>query len=138
MFGPPCAALSSGDRHRREGAAAGARCDVAPPCMDALAHILLSLLALLGGGPGAARDSATPRRPIPQGVPFAISDDAAQRAFPSELLVARAVGISAARAVRRLVRDRAAATRASARSRAIPPTTGRRSTPTWRATAAPA
>ena len=31
-------------------------------------------------------------------MPFAISDDAAQRAFPSELLVARAVGMSAARA----------------------------------------
>ena len=34
----------------------------------------------------------------PQGVTFAISDDAAQRAFPSELLVARAMGLSAARA----------------------------------------
>ena len=67
-------------------------------CMDALAHILLSLLALLsagaGGGPRAMRDATTAN---PQGVPFAISDDAAQRAFPSELLVARAAGLSAAR-----------------------------------------
>ncbi len=66
--------------------------------MDALAHILLSLLALLaaGGdtGPRAQRDATTAN---PQGVPFAISDDAAQRAFPSELLVARAAGMSAAR-----------------------------------------
>jgi hypothetical protein len=66
--------------------------------MDALAHILLSLLALLGAGAGtgprALRDATTAN---PQGVPFAISDDAAQRAFPSELLVARAVGVSAAR-----------------------------------------
>src|SRR4249919_1310780 len=66
--------------------------------MDALAHILLSLLALLaaGGdtGPRARQDATTAN---PAGVPFAISDDAAQRAFPSELLVARAVGISAAR-----------------------------------------
>jgi hypothetical protein len=66
--------------------------------MDALAHILLSLLALLGVSPGSAppamRD-ATPSNPA--GVPFAISDDAAQRAFPSELIAAHAVGISAAR-----------------------------------------
>jgi hypothetical protein len=64
--------------------------------MDALAHILLSLLALLGAGAGppAQRDATTAN---PGGVPFAISDDAAQRAFPSELLVARAIGISAAR-----------------------------------------
>ncbi len=64
--------------------------------MDALAHILLSLLALfsVGGGPPAQRDATTAN---PQGVPFAISDDAAQRAFPSELLVAHAVGVSAAR-----------------------------------------
>ena len=64
--------------------------------MDALAHILLSLLALLGAGAGppAQQDATTAN---PQGVPFAISDDAAQRAFPSELLVARAVGVSAAR-----------------------------------------
>ena len=66
--------------------------------MDALAHILLSLLALLaaGGdtGPRAQRDATTAN---PQGVPFAISDDAAQRAFPSELLVARAAGLSSAR-----------------------------------------
>ena len=49
--------------------------------MDALAHILLSLLALLaaGGdtGPRAQRDATTAD---PQGVPFAISDDAAERA----------------------------------------------------------
>lgn len=63
--------------------------------MDALAHFLLSLLALLGTGAAPARQDATTANPT--GVPFAISDDAAQRAFPSELLVARAVGISAAR-----------------------------------------
>jgi hypothetical protein len=62
--------------------------------MDALAHLLLSLLALLGAGAPARQDATTAN---PDGVPFAISDDAAQRAFPSELLVARAVGISAAR-----------------------------------------
>lgn len=64
--------------------------------MDALAHILLSLLALFGAGtgPSAQRDATTAN---PQGVPFAISDDAAQRAFPSELFVARAVGLSGAR-----------------------------------------
>ncbi|MDX6617879.1 MAG: polysaccharide biosynthesis protein PslG [Gaiellales bacterium] len=67
--------------------------------MDALAHILLSLLALMGAGPGdagpaALRDATTAN---PAGVPFAISDDAAQRAFPSELLAANAVGLSAAR-----------------------------------------
>ena len=66
--------------------------------MDALAHILLSLLALLaaGGdtGPRAQRDATTAN---PQGMPFAISDDAAQRAFPTELLVARAAGLSAVR-----------------------------------------
>jgi hypothetical protein len=64
--------------------------------MDALAHILISLLTLLsaGSGPPAQRDATTAN---PQGVPFAISDDAAQRAFPSELLVAHAIGISAAR-----------------------------------------
>jgi hypothetical protein len=66
--------------------------------MDALTHILLSLLALVGAGAGAGplaqRDATTAN---PQGVPFAISDDAAQRAFPSELFVARAVGVSAAR-----------------------------------------
>jgi len=67
--------------------------------MDALAHILLSLLALLGAGPGDAgpanlRDATTAN---PAGVPFAISDDAAQRAFPSELLAAHAIGLSAAR-----------------------------------------
>ncbi|MDX6596718.1 MAG: polysaccharide biosynthesis protein PslG, partial [Gaiellales bacterium] len=67
--------------------------------MDALAHMLFALLALLGGssGPGAlAQRNATTANP--QGVTFAISDDAAQRAFPSELLVARAMGLSAARA----------------------------------------
>jgi hypothetical protein len=67
--------------------------------MDALAHLLFSLLALLGSNPGA--DSPAPRNATtanPQGVTFAISDDAAQRAFPSELLVARTVGMSAARA----------------------------------------
>ena len=67
--------------------------------MDALAHILLALLAVFGASPGAGpraqRDATTAN---PQGVPFAISDDAAQRAFPSELIVARAVGMSAARA----------------------------------------
>src|SRR5258706_15544600 len=68
--------------------------------MFAHAHILISLLGLLGAGTGGAgppaqRDATTAN---PQGVPFAISDDAAQRAFPSELLVARAVGFSAARA----------------------------------------
>jgi hypothetical protein len=67
--------------------------------MDALTHMLLSLLALMGATPGtgppAQRDATTAN---PQGVPFAISDDAAQRAFPSELLVARAIGLSAARA----------------------------------------
>jgi hypothetical protein len=65
--------------------------------MDALAHILLALLAVLGPGSGPAvpRDATTAN---PQGVPFAISDDAAQRAFPSELIVARALGVSAARA----------------------------------------
>jgi hypothetical protein len=67
--------------------------------VDALAHILLSLLALMGAGPGdagpaALRDATTAN---PAGVPFAISDDAAQRAFPSELLAANAVGLSAAR-----------------------------------------
>src|SRR6476469_4741653 len=65
--------------------------------MDALAHMLLALLALLGGGSGAPeqRNATTAN---PQGVTFAISDDAAQRAFPSELLVARTMGLSAARA----------------------------------------
>ncbi len=67
--------------------------------MDALAHILLSLLALLGAGtggagPAALRDATTAN---PGGVPFAISDDAAQRAFPSELIAAHAIGLSAAR-----------------------------------------
>src|SRR5450432_1860060 len=66
--------------------------------MDALAHILLSLLSLLGvgagSGPPALRDATTAN---PAGVPFAIADDAAQRAFPSELLVARAAGLSATR-----------------------------------------
>jgi hypothetical protein len=67
--------------------------------MDALAHILFSLLALLGStggsGPREQRNATTAN---PQGVTFAISDDAAQRAFPSALLVARAIGLSAARA----------------------------------------
>ena len=67
--------------------------------MDALAHMLFALLALLGSGSGPAdpvlRNATTAN---PQGVTFAISDDAAQRAFPSELLVARAIGLSAARA----------------------------------------
>src|SRR5258705_3369990 len=64
--------------------------------MDALTHILLSLFALFGAGAGppAQQDATTAN---PQGVPFAISDDAAQRAFPYELLAARAVGVSAAR-----------------------------------------
>jgi hypothetical protein len=66
--------------------------------MDALAQILLSLLALFGtsgAGPPSLRDATTAN---PQGLPFAISDDAAQRAFPSELFVAHAIGISGARA----------------------------------------
>jgi hypothetical protein len=52
---------------------------------------------VLGPGSSAAaqRDATTAN---PQGVPFAISDDAAQRAFPSELVVAHALGVSAARA----------------------------------------
>jgi hypothetical protein len=66
--------------------------------MDALAHILLTLLAALGStsgsGPVPLRDATTAN---PQGVPFAIADDAAQRAFPSELPIARAAGISAVR-----------------------------------------
>ena len=67
--------------------------------MDALAHILIALLALLGSssatGAASERNATTAN---PQGIPFAISDDAAQRAFPSELLVARAIGLSSARA----------------------------------------
>lgn len=62
--------------------------------MDALTHILLSLFALLGAGTGAgaaAEQNATTANP--HGVPFAIADDAAQRAFPSELLVAHAIGV---------------------------------------------
>ena len=63
----------------------------------------------VGQEPGRAREPGARREPLrppaqrdattanPQGVPFAISDDAAQRAFPSELLVAHAVGVSAAR-----------------------------------------
>ena len=64
--------------------------------MDALAHILFSLLALLGSHDAAAQRNATTANP--QGVGFAISDDAAQRAFPAGLLAARTVGLSAARA----------------------------------------
>jgi hypothetical protein len=67
--------------------------------MDALAHMLFALLALLGGGSGpGAPEQRNATTANPQGVTFAISDDAAQRAFPSELLVARAMGLSAARA----------------------------------------
>src|SRR3954471_2229122 len=46
----------------------------------------------LGAGPTAHAATA------PSPVTFAISDDAAQRAFPSELTSARGIGISAARA----------------------------------------
>ncbi len=66
--------------------------------MDALAHILVALLAIFGSSPDSGpRTLRTATTANPQGVPFAISDDAAQRAFPSELLVARALGLSAAR-----------------------------------------
>jgi hypothetical protein len=67
--------------------------------MDAIAHILFALLAVLGAstdsGPREQR-TATPANP--QGVQFAISDDAAQRAFPSQLVVAHALGLTGARA----------------------------------------
>ncbi|MDX6573184.1 MAG: polysaccharide biosynthesis protein PslG [Gaiellales bacterium] len=64
--------------------------------MGALTHILLSLVALLAPGTGpSTQQNATAANP--QGVAFAISDDAAQRAFPYELVGARAVGMSAAR-----------------------------------------
>jgi len=55
-------------------------------------RLLCSLALLLSfalGTSGAAR-AAT----VPDAVTFAISDDAAQRAFPSELTTARGIGIS--------------------------------------------
>ena len=53
----------------------------------------IAVVLSLALGAGAAR-AAT----VPTPVTFAISDDAAQRAFPSELTSARGIGISAARA----------------------------------------
>ena len=55
--------------------------------------MLGALVSLVLGVSGAAH-AAT----VPNAVTFAISDDAAQRAFPSELISARGIGIGAARA----------------------------------------
>jgi hypothetical protein len=67
--------------------------------------LLCALLVLLGATPVGAADSspaptAPPRAaaPAPAPLTFAIADDAAQRAFPSELTSAHDVGIGAARA----------------------------------------
>ena len=105
-------ALSSGDRHRCEGAAAGPRS--ATPrsrCMDALAHILLSLLALLGAG--AARAARAARRHDRQSAGRAVRDQ--RRRGPARVPVGaarRARGRALGRArLRRLVGDRAAAPR---------------------------
>ena len=122
LLRPPKGAGSRGAARYRpvtgnlsEGAAPGPRTRRrTSPFVDALAHILLSLLALFGAGARPARSARRDHRQSRSGVPFAISDGAAQRAFPSELIVARAVGISAAR-LRRLGGDRAAAARAAAR-----------------------
>ena len=54
----------------------------------------LGALLLLAIGGAAATHAAS----LPNAVTFAISDDAAQRAFPSELTSARGIGIGAARA----------------------------------------
>ena len=118
----------------RDGAAAADRRRTSR-CMDALAHILLSLLALLGASPRRRSGGAARRddRSNPAGVPFAISDDAAQRAFPSELIAAHAVGICGRAHLRRLVGDRDPAPGSRRATRPIPPTTGPASTPTSRA-----
>ncbi len=67
--------------------------------MDALAKLLFALLAVLGSSSGSASSESRNATPAnPQGIPFAISDDAAQRAFPAQLVVARSLGLSSARA----------------------------------------
>ena len=83
-------------------------------CMDALTHILLSLVALFGAGAGlpVQQDATTAN---PEGVPFAISDDAAQRAFPYELGCGTRDRDLGRAPVRRLGGDRAAAPGAAAR-----------------------
>ena len=100
LCGWPRAALSSGDRRRCDGAAAasgpGRR---APPAWMPSPTCCSRCWPCSARAPGCgAPEQRNATTANPQGVTFAISDDAAQRAFPSELLVARAIGLSAARA----------------------------------------